>query len=95
MEIKRGKYRLVTEPKCMWIEELQEVKDRKTKEYKLDWRRVTGYHNNITLLANDFANGTILNSTANSMNKYLKELRLKKDNIAKMTLKRIGSLTDD
>ena len=93
METKRGNYRLVTEPSCMWIEELVEVQDKKTKKTKLDWRRVTGYYNDITLLANNFGNDMILKSDATSMRKFTHELNAKKESIRKMTLKRINEIT--
>lgn len=73
----------------MWIEELTEVKDRKTNKTKMEWRRVSGYYNDITLLANSFANDMILNSEATSMKKLTEELNKKKDSIAKMTIETI------
>ena len=95
MEIGRGNYRLRTEPTCMWIEELVEIKDKKTNQTKLDWSRVTGYYNDITLLANNFGNDVILKSDATSMRKLVQELNTKKESIRKMTLKQIETIMKD
>lgn len=94
MEIKRGKYILRSEPLCLWIDEVVESTDKDTGKTKTYARRVSGYYTDISQLANNFANRTILRSEAKSMNKLLAELKneKEKDKIAKLSKEKISEL---
>lgn len=92
MEIKRGKYILRSEPLCLWIDEVVESTDKDTGKTKTYARRVSGYYTDISQLANNFANRTILKSEAKSMNKLLAELKKEKEKIAKLSKEKISEL---
>lgn len=92
MEIKRGKYILRSEPLCLWIDEVVESTDKDTGKTKTCTRRVSGYYTDISQLANNFANRTILRSEAKSMNKLLAELKKEKEKIAKLSKEKISEL---
>lgn len=92
MEIKRGKYILRSEPLCLWIDEVVETTDKDTGKTKTYARRVSGYYTDISQLANNFANRTILKSEAKSMNKLLAELKKEKEKIAKLSKEKISEL---
>lgn len=91
MEIKRSKYILRSEPMCCWIDE-----EYIGKNGKLVVKNVSGYYPNFRMLATEgLPKHFLVSSEATSMKKLVEEVKALEEKIAKMTLKKIETLTDD
>ncbi len=53
------KYRIVMDPHCFYLEELKETTNKKTKEKKMVYRMVGGYHGKLSLLLHEMKNKRI------------------------------------
>ena len=92
MEIKRGKYMLCSDQACCWISE------QKTNEEtgKTRWECISGYYPNFRMLADvGLPSHLIRSSEAKSMRKLVEDVKKMEEKIAKMTAKKLESLTDD
>lgn len=73
MEIKVGKYRMMSDTMSMWIMEDYETKDSKGKPRKAE-RRVAGWAGNMQILCRQFNRHRYMGSDAESMRELLKVL---------------------
>lgn len=91
MEIKRGKYVLCSDAACCWIS--QEVKSENGKP-RLE--PISGYYPNFRMLAEKgLPSHLIRSSEAKSMKKLVEDVKKMEERIAKMTVKKVETLTDD
>ena len=72
MEIEVGKYIILSDPQCMWIEEKSEGKHKQGEATERQ-KRITGYFRNFTDLLEDFSRRKILSSEAEEVSEVLKE----------------------
>lgn len=92
MEIKRGKYYLRSDAACCWIDE--EYTSEKTG--KLITKNISGYYPNFRMLAEKgLPSHLIRSSEAKSMKKLVEDVKKMEEKIARMTVKKVESLTDD
>ena len=91
MEIKRGKYVLRSDNACCWIDE-----EYTNKKGNPDVRCISGYYPNFRMLAETgLPSHLIRSSDAKSMRKLVEDVKKLEEKIAKMTLKKLETLTDD
>lgn len=91
MEIKRGKYTLRSDNACCWIDE-----EYIGKNGKPVIRCVSGYYPNFRMLAEQgLPSHLIRSSEATSMKKLVEDVKKMEEKIAKMTTKKMATLTDD
>ena len=91
MEIKRGKYYLRSDNACCWIDE-----EYIGKNDKLVVKNVSGYYPNFRMLAEiGLPSHLIRSSEAKSMKKLVEDVKKMEEKIAKMTVKKMETLTDD
>ena len=69
MEIKIGKYTLRSDRFCAWLD-----KEYKQENGKIVQRRVSGYHQDIGLLLDDFIDTKVKESDAKDMKQVLAEI---------------------
>lgn len=92
MEIKRGKYILCSDNACCWISE-QKVSQKTGQTY---WECISGYYPNFRMLAEQgLPSHLIRSSEATSMKKLVEDVKKMEEKIAKMTVKKMETLTDD
>lgn len=91
MEIKRNNYILCSDKACCWIEETFV-----NKKGKPDRKVISGYYPNFRMLAEvGLPSHLIRSSEAKSMRKLVEDVKKMEEKIAKMTAKKLESLTDD
>lgn len=91
IEIKRGKYVLRSDAACCWIDE-----EYVGKNGKLVVRNVSGYYPNFRMLANQgLPSHLIRSSEATSMKKLVEDVKQMEEKIARMTVKKAETLTED
>lgn len=91
MEIKRGKYILRSDTACCWVDE-----EYTSDKGKLITKNISGYYPNFRMLAEKgLPSHLIRSSEAKSMKKLVEDVKKMEERIAKMTVKKVETLTDD
>ena len=97
MDIKRdSKYYLRSDPKCCWIEEEYEYRNKETGRKTKVVRNISGFYPNFRMLAECGLPSHLVRSTeGRSLKRCIEHLKREEEKIAKMTYKRIEEITKD
>lgn len=97
MDIKRdSKYYLRSDSASCWVEEEYEYTNKNTGKTTKVVRNISGYYPNFRMLAEHGLPSHLVRSTeGKSLKKVIESLKREEEKIAKMTVKKVESLTDD